>query len=181
MIHNKFKVGWHPFHFFIEAIICESDSGLDYAEQLACAIADIATDDSTTRNDTTQPATSSINTTLTPTSSSSLFPTSNNAHRQFKHNGYLEARRDKYEMNEVCRLNGIPIVKQVLCRTPDEAIEMAQTVFCLESDETDGVSGSDRLRMNKSGVIMNLVGEWQVIEWHSVEQLQTYGRQLVGF
>jgi biotin carboxylase len=138
--------------FFIEAIICESDSGLDYAEQLACAIAGIATVDSTTRNDT-QPATSGSNTTLNPTSSSFLFHTSNNAQHQFKHNGFLEARRDKYEMNEVCRFKGIPIVKQVLCRTPDEAIEMAQTVFCLASHETDGVSGSDR-RMNKSGVII---------------------------
>ena len=75
--------------FPIDAILCESDSGLDYAEQLACAMCQ------------------------------------NGKKSQLKHNGYLEARRDKFQMNEVCRSKGIPTVQQALCSTTEEATEQA--------------------------------------------------------
>ena len=81
--------------FPLEAILCESDSGLDYTERLACAI-------------------------------DQLFTTNPQIHKPLKHNGYLEARRDKYLMNELCRSRGIQTVWQALCRTPEEAVEVTQ-------------------------------------------------------
>lgn len=77
--------------FPLEAVICESDSGLDYAERLACAIDELIT-----------------------------------SKPPLKHNGYLEARRDKFKMNERCRSRGIQTVWQALCRTPEEALKVAQ-------------------------------------------------------
>lgn len=71
--------------FRIEAVICESDSGLDYAERLAEAIHKI-----------------------TPIQ---------------QYNGYLEARRDKFALNEVCRKHGIDTVQQALCASIEEAIQ----------------------------------------------------------
>jgi biotin carboxylase len=82
--------------FPLEAVICESDSGLDYAERLACAIDEL----------------------ITTNPQMHLPP--------LKHNGYLEARRDKYQMNERCRSRGIQTVWQALCRTPEEALKVAQ-------------------------------------------------------
>ena len=150
--------------FCIEAILCESDSGLDYAEQLACAISRITTAPTdTTRTLTTQPETTSIHK-LCSTPLSSSFSSSNQQLQQqpqLKHNGYLEARRDKFQMNELCRQRGIRTVKQVLCRTPEEAIQMAQTLFVLgtEEDETEGDREGDRSRSrhtanNNRGIII---------------------------
>lgn len=79
--------------FPITAVICESDSGLDYAERLACAIDRLNGDEE---------------------------PIS------FYHNGYNAARRDKYQMNEVCQAAGIDVAKQAACGSVEEAVEKAK-------------------------------------------------------
>ena len=92
--------------FPLEAIVCESDSGLDYAERLACEISELIT-------------------------------TNPHIQQPLKHNGYLEARRDKYLMNELCRSRGLQTVWQGLCRTLEEAVEVAQGREALLSTSCD--------------------------------------------
>eukprot|EP00543_Licmophora_paradoxa_P002321 CAMPEP_0202450500 /NCGR_PEP_ID=MMETSP1360-20130828/9101_1 /ASSEMBLY_ACC=CAM_ASM_000848 /TAXON_ID=515479 /ORGANISM="Licmophora paradoxa, Strain CCMP2313" /LENGTH=574 /DNA_ID=CAMNT_0049068799 /DNA_START=231 /DNA_END=1955 /DNA_ORIENTATION=- len=90
--------------FSIEAVICESDSGLDYAERLAIGIDQIQEERKLKQ----------------------LFQ---GQEVKLKHNGYLEARRDKYAMNEICRAYGIETVQQALCGSVTDAIEKARADF----------------------------------------------------
>ena len=84
--------------FEIQAVICESDSGLSYAEKLACALEQEGI--------------------------------------LLHHNRYLQARRDKFAMNEMCRLDGIDVVAQTLCKSVEESIFHAKTFGCLDDSTT---------------------------------------------
>jgi len=85
--------------FAIQAVICESDSGLAYAEQLACALERLGV-------------------------------------VELKHNGYQEARRDKFAMNELCRHRGVKVVAQTLCGTVEECVAQAKENFGCGDDAT---------------------------------------------
>jgi len=54
--------------------------------------------------------------------------------RGLRHDGYDEARRDKYRMNEAAKRAGLPTVRQKLCRTREEAASFATRELGLGGD-----------------------------------------------
>jgi len=92
--------------FSIVAVLCESDSGLDYAERLAVAI------DKHGQKNSFQ-----------------------GGHRLLQ-NGYNVARRDKFEMNRVCNEAGAPTAKQALCVSPQDAVDKSIEFGLVSSGST---------------------------------------------
>eukprot|EP00978_Attheya_sp_CCMP212_P017419 scaffold46374_cov31-Attheya_sp.AAC.2 len=103
--------------FSIVAVICESDSGLEYAERLACAIGENKERGSLLR-----------------------------------HNGWKDARRDKYLMNEVCREAGIETARQVLFTSAEDAMEKAADLFGCTMDHNN--NDTDNHNMMKNTIII---------------------------
>lgn len=108
--------------FNIVAVICESDSGLDYAERLSCAI-------------DSSPA--------------------NGAHLQ--HNGYGVARRDKYLMSKICSDAGIPVVRQALCASTEDAIQKGFEFGVVEANINSTLPSTEVIIKPLRGVASNRV------------------------
>jgi len=105
----------HSLPFRIVAVLCETDSGLDYAERLSCAIDRVTSKTKKEEEKKGEREEGVVRPLL------------------LRHNGYNEARRNKYQMNEICRDAGIAVVRQTLCRSPQEAVQKADALFGISS------------------------------------------------